>query len=286
LFEAIRNLNFKLVSLTIYIAQSRLKKGLKLSAMHNNCKETPSLQFKYTFKDYPKLLFTQDGIDLVIYYGSSISEMKFTPHLVFDPANIGDTLYSVELSAFLATEFSRIYKKRATHFPRAFLSLNVEYNVPDVREISATSIENGTLDCTKVKGDFRDHNILLVGSGNVNPLTALVLKAYEGQLPVYFDKPTSKAKIISKISGKFYSREREGWYAALLCMLPNPWNQKKVAILAVGTTRWGTQAAMMALINSDIPNNKYDPNIPAKVVSAKTKVIGSYEHTIGYEFLE
>lgn len=246
------------------------------------------LNYKYTFKDYPKILFPNGGIDLLIYYGSSISEMKFVPQLDFDPANISDALYSVGLGAFLATEFHGLIKiKQAKSFPKALLSLNIKYNVPELQKISTASIDNGAFDYTKVEGDFKNHHILVVGSGNVNPLMALVLQTYEGQLPVHFDKPTSKAKIVSELSTTEYSREKErGRYVALLLMLPNPWNQEKAAILAAGTTRWGTQAAMMALMNSDIPNNKHDPQIPAKIVLAKVKVVGSYEYTIGYDFLE
>jgi hypothetical protein len=242
------------------------------------------LEFKHTFKDYPKLLFENDTIDLLIYYGSSLNEMKYFPRFEFDPANLADTLYSVGLGAFLATEFGGVVRKRAKHFPQAFLNLNIKYDVPDNQEISADSIEEGILDYTKVKGDFEKHNILLVGSGNVNPLTALVQQAYGDQLPMCFDKPTSKAKIISRISEKTYSREREG--CALLMMVPNPWNQKKTAILCVGTDRWGTQAAMIALMSSDIPNNKIDQKIPAKIVVAQVEAVGSYRHTVWYDFLE
>lgn len=196
------------------------------------------LEFKHTFEDYPKFLFQGDVIDLVIFYGSSLNEMQFVPQLRFDPANLADPLFSVGLGAFLATEFGGPLRKHAKHFPEAFLDLNVKYDVPEDQEISAASIESGILDYTKVKGDFRAHNMLLVGSGNVNPLTALVQKAYWGKLPIHFDEATSKAKIVSEISGTTYSREM-GKYA-LLMIVPSPWNQDKTAILCVGTDRWGT----------------------------------------------
>lgn len=244
----------------------------------------PDLKYKHTFKDYPKFLFEGDTIDLSIYYGCSSKEMEYVQGFEFDPANLADPLYSVGLGAFLATEFGGRLRKRPKHFPKAFLSLNALYDIPKNVKLCPASIEKGTLNYAQVRGDFEHHNILLVGSGNVNPLTALVQKAYGEQLPIRFDTPTSKAKIESSLSGKSYSREL-GKYA-LLMMVPNPWNQKKTAILCVGTDRWGTQAAMLALSQSKIPNNTHKTGIPAKIVEAVIDTNGSYKHAVDFKFLE
>jgi hypothetical protein len=251
----------------------------------SNKTQAHPLKYKYTFADYPKNLFERENIDLFIYFGSSKQEMNVAG-IKFDPANLGDALYVPGLAAFLASE-ARGFIKRPKVFPQARLSVNIKFEISEACEISWQSIDEGLVNFSNVTGEFKEHNVLIIGSGNVNPLTALVQDYYKGQLPLYFNKPTSKAMIVSKLSNKSYSREsEEGRLIGLLLMVPNPWNEQKVAIIAAGTTRWGTQAAILALTNANIPNNEYNKDVPAKIVKAKTEKIGPYEQTTDYDFLE
>jgi len=245
------------------------------------------LKFDRTFKDYPKILFTKKGIDLAVYIGSGAREKESVPRLKFDPANIADAQHLIGLGAFLGFEWHKSGGRNLEELPDTLLDLNIEFKRPLQKTITPKFIVERKITTRNLIGKNVNCNLLLIGSGNVNPMTALVLKTYEGQLPINFDESISKAEIYSNITDTHYRRETsEGRVAGLLLMVPNPWNKQKVAIVAAGTTRWGTEAAIRALSHPNLPNNKQSPDIPAKVVKAITDIIGQYEFTIGHDFYE
>jgi hypothetical protein len=87
-------------------------------------------------------------------------------------------------------------------------------------------------------------------------------------LPIHFGGPSDYTRILSEASEEPPYRGSVG----ILEVLPNPQNSNKIVIVCAGTDIYGTQAAVLALINgkdeegSLLSNNKYDPTKPAKVV--------------------
>lgn len=122
--------------------------------------------------------------------------------------------------------------------------------------------------------DAVDHNLVLLGAGNVNWVVEHIFKQYWNNaelLPIHFRTTDTHEIIVSEISGKEYAAERypEPIDYAIMEMVPNPWNEKKFIVLCCGTDMWGTQAAVYSLCKENLGNNAINSKYPAKVLSVK-----------------
>ena len=130
------------------------------------------------------------------------------------------------------------------------------------------------------KNDVTQHNLLLLGAGNVNWCVEHIFRAYWGDpalLPIHFKSIDTHEIIVSELSRREYSTRRQAGEIstdyAILEIVPNPWNETKVAILCCGIDFWGTQSALLALTEqkdtkgTELINNKFEKEYAAKVVS-------------------
>ena len=99
---------------------------------------------------------------------------------------------------------------------------------------------------------LKERNIISFGGGDTNLISRLILAEYQDLLPAKFDSPAGSQVIycdsegaISKSSLKQVEAGQQ-LYAALLLIVPSPFNPKKAAVVAASLTALGTQAAILA----------------------------------------
>jgi hypothetical protein len=265
--------------------------------------------FPRTFNDWPRCLLDEQGrLDVSIVVGSTIREKsgessQFNTNEVeveilgtnwrfsrqSSPGTVRDLVRVVDLAASLVQELS------PTHHIR-FRSTTL--CVVDIA----------------VSSKVLEKNLILVGAADTNIWFALASIAYRqkygysppirysGDDRLYF----TCDQIQSDLSGTFYPRLKEYGYmhCGYLMMLPNPWAQDKILVLASGTRATGTQAALLALVEradtharsrTDAPawhrlesNNRFYGTVPAKVVRATHAEIlhpeGYFEDSVCEEF--
>jgi len=129
-------------------------------------------------------------------------------------------------------------------------------------------------------------NLFIIGSGIVNIITTEIMKIYD--LPIRFEPPMGR-EIYSAITQRVYSAgDPLTNNAAIIALLPNPWNPNTTITLAAGIFRFGTMAAVDAIYKHILTqrkkaNNKITPHplakIPIRIVKAspKGKITGYYE---------
>jgi len=175
--------------------------------------EEKVIKYKFSWKDFPNLLFREKKLELVFVWGSGRIEKAEA----YDAIGIPEVVAKILSKAF------------SKGVPRQ-----------NVKIISNTDVEVATN--KKLLGS----NLFVIGSGIVNLLTAKIME--ETRPPIRFEPPMGR-EIYSAITEKFYSAgEDPDKYAGILALLPNPWNLSNVIILAGGIFRQGTMAALKALM--------------------------------------
>lgn len=146
---------------------------------------------------------------------------------------------------------------------------------------------------TAIPESILDKNLIVIGGGDTNSFRCVVSvsfqKKYGRPIPIRFvgeDKFIFQSEnIYSELSEKLYQEQAgtEHHHCGSIVMIPNPWNNDKVVILAAGNIATGTQASILALIarkGFTLKNNKVNHCVPAKVVRAiKAKAIPSGEYS-------
>ncbi|MCG3259275.1 MAG: hypothetical protein H7644_05985 [Candidatus Heimdallarchaeota archaeon] len=232
--------------------------------------ERPSiltLDFKYTWEDFPECLITGNSLRLAIVFGSWMTEA----------ANTIDALNVPEISQTLSYW---AYRNKKIPFENIIIDSLLDYQA----------------------GYAKNENMLVIGSGAVNRITSEIMELYGNSLPVKFLTPSSK-NIYSKLTDITYSEESPvGLLSGLLALLPNPWDKSKVIILCAGSKNVGTQATLKALLDDIkaaismdtkvISNHSKFPKIPVRVIKAEgedllTKMIQQKSPKIQqYSFVE
>lgn len=262
--------------------------------------------FPYSFSDYPGCLFPNGKLDVVIIVGATEREHSDETEIfrrnrinidIFgtnwnfsrqvSPGTVRDTVRVADLAAFLGFCCGK-YSDSKSFWPN-------EYNSICLMDITVNS-------------DVLNRNIILVGGADTNVFIPIVSVAfrqkfgctlpvrYYGEDQLYF----TCDQIFSEMSKKVYSRLEDSSYmhCGYVLMVANPWNPKKVVIFVVGTRATGTQAALLAMIRKRdyVPenqlksepwhnlayNNRYNSNIPGKIVRARQSEIvdgESYIHS-------
>ena len=227
-----------------------------LSFVHRKKEEQKGkpLSYRHTFKEWPFPFVDIDGnIDALFVFGHSTEEARLAnfPTEEYGPGNISDVTRTIDLSAFFGAHAAERKKAVPVVYP------------------------TGILDIHLVKDVKKSRNLISVGGGDVNSLTAEIQQMYGERLPISFLHPTSKDYLISRISRRRFSYKAEGRYVGMLVLVPNPYNEEKVVLLVAGTEAIGTQAGLIALAKGKDrlgqalrDNNKYDPTVPARLVKA------------------
>ena len=227
---------------------------------------------RYTFEDLHRLLLQNNRLDFLIVSGHSTAkggEEQGVPneakHIM--GGNFSDLQYIPDLISHFAFTLSRNQDTNGSVSSKVAI-------LPDIY-LSAD--------------EAKAHNLILLGTGNVNWVTEHVFRHFWENahvLPIHFKSMSTDDVIVSELSAKEYSlpplSHGEEDYG-ILEMVPNPWNPEKVAVLCCGIDLWGTQAATLALCRADLNNNKHNHLYPAKVLSVrleKANTVGFSGHTL------
>lgn len=175
---------------------------------------TLSLEFKYSWSQFPECLMEGNKLKLHIIYGSWSLEAASTM----------DAIYVPEITKIL------------TYWGTKFKKLPLE----DIEIDSYLDYQ-----C----GNIKNENLLVIGSGAVNRVTAEIIELYGDSLPIRFVSTTSKT-IYSSITDKTYSERTDaGLLSGIIGLLPNPWDRTNVVIFCAGSKYAGTQAALKVLLD-------------------------------------
>ncbi|MHA1685312.1 MAG: hypothetical protein ACTSYD_02765 [Candidatus Heimdallarchaeaceae archaeon] len=179
---------------------------------------TLSLEFKYTWNHFPECLIEGNYLNLHIVYGSWLSEAASTMDAVYIP------------------EISKLLTYWAVKFKQLPLG--------SIRIDSYLDYQTGPI---------KNENLLVIGSGAVNRVSAEIMELYGDSLPIRFISSTSKT-IYSGLTDSTYSERTDtGLLSGILGLIPNPWNRSKLVILCAGAKYAGTQAALRVILD-DLTN--------------------------------
>jgi hypothetical protein len=242
----------------------------------------PFAPYPKTFKDYPKCLFDNSGLDLTVIVGSS--ERDTEENGLFDQTQeVTLRLFRENYTFTRSRSWASIVDATCVTSLVAFLC-STRYSP---RNKAGTSKEPICIPDLLVSEDLLTKNLIIIGGGDVNVFFPLVTMAIHRQgciLPIHYEMDEHAHfdcnAIVSDISTKTYpgGRCEKGFHCGYLLMFENPWAKNKVVIFASGTHATGTQAALLALTRCDpklSKGNQFDPTVPAKIVRAsKAKLIG------------
>lgn len=220
---------------------------------------------RYSFTRLSDILCSKDNIDLIIVTGHNTAIgggeqgiPKEAHHI--RGGNFSDLYFVPKLVSALVTQLC----KTCDSYPDA-ATLNIKM-VPSIY----LSMNDAT-----------QHNLLLLGAGNVNWCGEYIFRKYWQEpdlLPIHFKTIHAHEIIVSELSRREYSTSSEtaeiGTDYGILEIVPNPWNATKIVILCCGISLWGTQAAVLALVERkdskgvELVNNKFEKEYAAKVISA------------------
>lgn len=250
--------------------------------------------FSSTFSDWPMPMLVADkaDIDFAIVVGSTPREQTGDGQ-IFSARTVKTKILGT------TWEFSRQYS------PGSVRDLAPVTNLATFITSYATSrsarrrdgvVEQICVADIAVTNDILMKNIILVGAADTNIWFSLATIAfrqrygyslpirYSGDEQLYF----TCDEIYSELSGNVYTRLEESghMHCGYVLMAPNPWNAQKVMILVSGLRATGTQAALLSLVRvgqSGLPaaeewqelqmNNRYWPQVPAKVVRATKAIV-------------
>ena len=245
--------------------------------------EQLSEKSKYSFENFP--------VPLVNKKTGEINVLFVTAHSKFEADIIQHTPREIE-------EFIKAGNPSDYSFIPKFVNALTFWSIKKQNELNLepTIERNKILWKTDLQVNEKllgDHNVIVMGAGNVNTITYTVLKDFSNCLPIYFrggidpePRPTDHSMIYSRLSGKTWkydNKEDEG--AGLLIMLPNIYTNdrdedgrpNKVIIVCAGLEIFGTQTGILALCKDEdkngesLTNNSKDPDFPAKVVKGTIK---------------
>ena len=211
---------------------------------------------KHSFTDISHLLASKCDLDFLIVTGHSTAKGGEEQGIPKEARHVrGGNFCDLQFLPPLISHFTLELCKRCDSYPKAInLSTKV---IPDIY-----------LQLNEAK----NHNLIVIGAGNVNWVAEYVFNKYWGKselLPVHFKKVNSHEIIVSELSGKEYALSRtdkEIIDYGILEMVPNPWNEDKVIILSCGIDLWATQAGIVALFGGELKNNRFNNKYPAKVL--------------------
>lgn len=215
------------------------------------------LKIKYSFVDLTRLFVSESDLDFIIVTGHNTAVGGKEQGIPLEAEHIrGGNFSDLQFLPAIISHFTIELCKRCDSLPKV-TNLRVRI-VPDIYlQLS----------------DAKNHNLIVLGGGNVNWVTEHIFDKYLENpelLPVHFKTKETHEIIVSELSGKEYAREPNVDYG-ILEMVPNPWDEEKVIILCCGIDFWSTQAAILALCGNEITNNKFKPKCPAKVLSVKLR---------------
>ncbi|MHA1303851.1 MAG: hypothetical protein ACTSQE_06615 [Candidatus Heimdallarchaeaceae archaeon] len=182
------------------LLESNLYHELLLEYEDLNWPSKLSMDFQYSWFDWPDCLVEGDSVSLYFIYGSYLGT-------------------SVDISALT---------KLLTYW-----SLEVK-GIP-LENIRFSSV----LDYHA--GPYKNKNLIVIGSGEVNKVTADILNLYGDSLPIRFQSKS----IVSSITKETYHDVG----SSIIGILPNPWNSNRVVILCAGMNYSGTRESLKALID-------------------------------------
>jgi len=87
----------------------------------------------------------------------------------------------------------------------------------------------------------KTNNLIVIGSGEVNKVTADILSLYGDSLPIRFQSKS----IYSSLTSRNYSSTK----GSIVGLLPNPWNPSKIALICSSMSYFGTNISLKALID-------------------------------------
>lgn len=251
--------------------------------------------FRYTFKKYPEILFYKNTLDLAVIFPAGEREKN-----ALVDARDKDMFTSNQMRIKLRGEeyfFQRTVRAGASiDILRIGDLLMYLLNVHFEKTKKESSFSLTTPICymdTAIPESILDKNLIVIGGGDTNSFRCVVSVAFQKKygrpIPIRFvgeDKFIFQSEnIYSELSEKLYQEQAgtEHYHCGSIVMIPNPWNNDKVVILAAGNIATGTQASILALIarkGFTLKNNKVNHCVPAKVVRAiKAKAIPSGEYS-------
>ena len=250
--------------------------------------------FRYTFKDYPDILFSENSFDLAIVFPAGEREKNalidnrdkdiFTSQKMHIKLRGKDYSFERTVRNGASVDALRIgdlliyllngYYEKKKKIPPLSLETPICYMETAIPEAELAK------------------NIFVVGGGDTNSFRCVVSTAFQKKygrpIPIRFFAEEKfifeSENIYSELSGKTYQEQAgtEHYHCGSVVMIPNPWNEERVVILAAGNMATGTQASILALIlqkkgkGSSLKNNNFNHHVPAKIVRAnKAKVIPS-----------
>jgi len=221
---------------------------------------------RYSFTRLSEIICSEDDVDLIIITGHNTApggEEQGIPKEAHHirGGNFSDLYFVPKLVAELVMQ---LCKKCGRYVEAATLNIRM---VPSIY---------------LSMNDARQHNLLLLGAGNVNWCVEYIFQKYWQEpdlLPIHFKTIDTHEIIVSELSRREYSPSRQVGEIStdygILEIAPNPWNETKIAILCCGIDFWGTQAALLALTKrqdskgAELINNKFENQYAAKVISTK-----------------
>ena len=208
--------------------------------------KTNKIKYEYTLENFPDPFLTPRCFDLSFVLGSSKEKTSIENNRIggWGAAEMDNSTRLVDLATF-------------------FGNLAGQYNIKFENQMI------GFLD-SEIPNNIRNNsNLILIGGGDVNELTAVLQTIYSDNIPIHFDSPQSANAIISRITSEVYVARGRGKNVGIIELLPNPFNPNKVVMLLGGNFVTGTQASLLALMKypKEIQkNNIYNRDIPAKIV--------------------
>lgn len=240
--------------------------------------------FSFTFDDFPAILFENGEIDAVFVTGignhqvNLLSEEQRSLRMHSGAVKpISEFIYMGMFPAIAALYYSLGLSKRGL----------MVYN---------NSVHR--LDTEIDEKIASQHNLITLSGGDVNLFTAKVFEEFTNKYGIYspirFVPTTTSDTIFSALSGKFYSERYESeaneHFCGMLVLLPNPWNEKKVILVAAGNRVLGTVATLKLLSQIilgqvKIKNHPNFADIPARIVTSKS-LDESKKRVVEVEFTE
>lgn len=204
------------------------------------------ITYECTFQHFPEPFVTPKSFDLLFVLGGSKEKISLENERIggWGAAEMDNATRLVDLATFLGVKAGQ-YGIRIEKPMIGYLDSEIPDNVK------------------------RDSNLISIGGGDINEFTAQLQIIYSDNIPIHFDNPQSATAIISRISQEVYVARGRGRNVGFIELLPNPFNPRKVVMVLAGNFITGTQAAFLALMKYPTEvqkNNRYDRNIPAKIV--------------------
>lgn len=231
----------------------------------NNSKELAQLT-KYTFNDFPHPFMDRKSGKTNVLLVSAHSQQEAAMSGISEQEQ-----YKAKVRSGNVADCSF---NSLLGFKFGFLSSHLGNGANDIRIMMKPDIH---VDMNLMS----NHNVILLGAGNVNSVTQRVMRDFWESLPIRFEAPDGHEMIYSELSGNRLDFQ-SNYNAGILVMVPNIYTTdvdvnnrpNKVVIICAGLEIQGTQAAMLALckgidiLGNKLTNNAHDQKSPYKIVEA------------------